>query len=96
MFNDPNENSTDERAYLDLNYEKSFNGDWDLMARLYYDYARYSGYYPYDYPPRTLNKDYGYGQWAGTEIKATKKIWDKLKLTVGTEYTLNYQQDSGN
>ena len=96
MFNDPNENSTDERAYLDLNYEKSFNGDWDLMARLYYDYARYSGNYPYDYPPRTLNKDYGYGQWAGTEIKATKKIWDKLKLTVGTEYTLNYQQDSGN
>ena len=50
----------------------------------------------YDYPPRTLNKDITYGQWAGTEIKATKTIWDKLKLTAGMEYTLNFQQDSGN
>ncbi len=96
VFNDPNDNTTDERAYLDLRYEKFFSGDWDLMARLYYDYSRYSGNYPYDYPPRTLNKDYGDGQWAGTEIKATKKIGDKLKVTAGTEYTLNFQQDSGN
>jgi iron complex outermembrane receptor protein len=97
LFNNTETFTVDERAYLDLRYEKSFSGDWDVLTRLFYDYYNYYGHYLYDLPPRTLlNKDYTYGQWAGTEIKATTKIRDKLKLTVGMEYTLNFQQDSGN
>jgi outer membrane receptor for ferrienterochelin and colicins len=96
VFNSPDTNTGDERAYLDLRFEKPLSGDWDVLARISYDYYSYYGHYLYDYPPRTLNKDYAYGQWAGTEIKVTKKIWDNLKFTVGTEYTLNFQEDSGN
>lgn len=96
VFNNTETSSTDERAYLDLRYEKSFREGWDVLARVFYDYYYYSGHYLYDYPPRTLNKDTAYGQWAGTEIKATKMIQDKLKLTFGMEYTFNFQQDTGN
>ena len=66
-----------------------------MLARFYYDYYNYHGHYLTEYPPRALYKDYSYGQWAGTEIKATKKILDTLKLTAGTEYTLNFQQENG-
>ncbi len=96
IFNNTETFTTDERAYLDLRYEKSFGREWDVLARLFYDYYSYYGHYLYDYPPRTLNKDYTYGQWAGTEIKATKVIRGNLKLTLGMEYTLNLQQDQGN
>ncbi len=94
VFNDPNTNTVDERAYLDLRYEKSYNRDFEVLARFYYDYYNYHGHYLTE-SPRALYKDYSYGQWAGTEIKATKKILDTLKFTAGAEYTLNFQQENG-
>ena len=96
VFNDSHTRTTDNRGYLDLKYENRFSEGLDVMARLFYGRNEYKGDYLYDYPPMTLNKDFGFGDWWGGELKVTKKLFKKHKLVVGAEYQYNLHQDQKN
>jgi len=96
VFNDPGTYTTDERAYLDLKYEHSFASQIDMTARLSYDRYHYEGDYMYDYPPLTLNKDIGDGEWWGGELMFIKRVMERHRLTVGAEYQDNIRQGQRN
>ncbi len=88
----------DDRGYVDLKYEREFEGDWGLLARLYADIYSYRGDYEYEdvssgTPVRYLNKDSATGTWWGGELKLTKALWeDRARLTVGGEFRENVRQ----
>jgi iron complex outermembrane receptor protein len=91
LFGDPRYKTIDERSYVDFKYQHEFDNDWEVMARVYYDYYRFDGVYPFDYmdpanPGVTLNLDYARGDWAGTEWQVNKTLFEKLRLTGGVEY----------
>lgn len=96
VFSDGNFDTTDWRGYLDLRYQGDLGQRTRLSARLFYDYYRYDGIYPYDYttppePPEvTFNKDYVRGEWAGTEWQLTHRLFDRHTLVAGVEYRENF------
>jgi len=67
IFNDPRTRTTDEWAYLDLKYDRTFDNQLNVLARLFYDQYYYHGDYIYDYPPVTFFKDFARGEWWGGE-----------------------------
>ncbi len=92
-FNDPFNRTTDRHAYLDLKYEHNFENLFGVTARLFYDRYEYKGNYIYS---GVFNKDYSLGEWLGTELKITKTLFKKNKLTLGAEYIDNLNQDQKN
>ncbi|SEL96420.1 iron complex outermembrane recepter protein [Syntrophus gentianae] len=87
IFNENRSWVRDERAYLDLSYKTSLNETTDLRARAFYDHYLYKGDYIFDYPPRTLNKDYVKGEWWGSELEFVKKFLDTHTAVIGASYT---------
>lgn len=101
VFNDQRFKTVDERWYMDLTYQHEFFNQLNIKARLYYDYYYYHGFYPYDYSgagitPFTLNKDVVQAQWAGGELTATKRFFDRHRVTIGTEYRNNFIVNQSN
>ncbi|MDH4152579.1 MAG: TonB-dependent receptor [Nitrospira sp.] len=101
VFNDNRHNTVDERTYVDFSYQHEFANQLNLKARLYYDRYYYRGQYPYDYagtglPPFTLNQDSTQTDWWGAELTATKRLFDRHKITVGTEYRDQFRQYQAN
>ncbi len=96
-FNDPASKTKDERAYADVRYERSLDGRTDLSVRLYYDYYRYDGAYAYYTDPSilTLSKDWGYGDWWGSEVRLSKKFTEAHRVIAGAEYQGSLRQDQG-
>ena len=92
VFNDPQNQTVDTLAYIDLGYEHIFNTQWQLMARLFYDRYYYTGDYLYDYPPLTLNKDIARGEWWGSEFQLITKVLPRQTVTLGAEYRDNLRQ----
>lgn len=95
QFNDPRSQSTDSQALLDLNYYRHLNENLDISGRVYYGGYFYHGFYPYDQPPLTVNKDQSMAEWWGTELKGVGH-YGKHKLVLGGEYQDNYRQDQTN
>ena len=96
IFDDRRNRARDDRGYLDLQYSRVFANELDLFARIFYDYAAFHGNYMYDYPPVTLNRDLTTGQWWGSELKLTKTLFTRHKLSLGGEFRDNFQQDLSN
>ena len=96
VFNDPRNKTRDDWAYLDLKYDRTFDNQLNILARLFYDQYYYNGDYIYDYPPVTLYRDFARGEWWGGELKLTKQVFEKHKLAVGGEYHFNSRQDQNN
>jgi iron complex outermembrane receptor protein len=101
VFNDSRTRTTDQRGYLDLQYEHTFENKLGISARVYYDKYHYDGTYVSDYsdngtPLLTLNIDASRGKWWGGEVQLTKTLLRRHKVTVGTEYRDNLQQDQMN
>jgi outer membrane receptor for ferrienterochelin and colicins len=94
-FNNPGNKTTDGHAYLDVKYEHSMSARTDIEARVFADYAWYRGDYSYITDPlyNALNKDFGYGNWAGAEVKVSTRLYDVHRLIAGAEYTGNMRQD---
>lgn len=97
VFNDSRTRTTDERGYVDVQYHHTF-GSWETLGRLSYDWYDYHGIYVYDYtstgPPYTLNYDAANGTWWDFQADAARALFTNDKLTVGTEFRqdLNQQQ----
>ena len=102
VFNNPHEWTTDSLGYVDLKYDHRFANDIETVARVNFSRYKYDGSYPYDIsepgePPLVaINKDDVLGQWLGTELQAARTIWSVHRLTLGTEYRWNIDQDIQN
>jgi outer membrane receptor for ferrienterochelin and colicins len=91
----------DEHGYLDLKYEKEIAKGWELVTRLYYDRYYYRGNYFLDAsetaePSFVLNQDHIFGEWWGSEVRLTKRLWQKHRITVGAEYRHDFRRELNN
>jgi len=98
-FNDPHLRTIDDRGYASLSYTHSFEDVVDLTAQVYYDRTSYQITYP---QAPILFKEQQQGDWWGTEVQLTKKLFDRHVITVGAEYRddfnqhrLLFQEDTG-
>lgn len=96
VFNDDRTKTSDTQGYIDVKYQKTFQGKDDLLVRLFYDYYRYDGKYLYDYPPLTLNRDLALGKWWGAEAMYTTRIAERHTVIGGLEYRDNFLQQQRN
>ena len=101
VFGDNRFNTVDERTYLDLVYQHEFVNQLNVKARLYYDRYYYHAHLPYDYagtdtPPFTINKDSSQSDWWGAELSVTKRLFDRHKVTIGTEYRDQFRLNQSN
>jgi iron complex outermembrane receptor protein len=100
VFNDRRTRTTDRRGYLDLQYNHTFSNQVELAARAAYDSYSYDATFVYDYsdtgtPQIVFNKDSLRGKWWSGELQLTRTL-RKHRLTLGTEYRGNLQQDQLN
>ena len=101
VFNDSRTKTIDERGFIDLKYEHTFEPDLDVMARLSYDLYRYKGDYAYDYsdtadPFIVVNKDWAEGKSYGAELQLSKKLFASHRVILGGQYIRHIQQDQKN
>ena len=97
VFGDRQTETTDARAYTDLQFHHVVGDGWELNARGYYDWYGYDGTYTYDYSgagilPFTENQDHFRGDWWGVDFSASRRLAKHHRLTLGTEETLNINQ----
>jgi len=100
-FNDAGTRTVDARAYFDLQYSREFARGWTLTNQAYYDRFTNDGSYVYDYssfggPSRVLNRNYSHGRWLGDEMAVSKPLFGTHRVTFGSSYRDNLQQDQGN
>lgn len=92
----------DDRGWLDVKYERAFDGGLDLLARLFYDGYWYHGEYDnedatVDPPVRYINQDFSSSHWWGGEIKLTQTWFEsRLKATLGGEFRDNLLETQEN
>ena len=96
VFNSGADATLDQRGYLDLKYQHEFSSDLTLNARGYYDRYYYRGDFTYDYPPSTLNQDRTLAQQGGAELSVVKRLFNRHKVILGTEYRNQFQTDQSN
>jgi iron complex outermembrane receptor protein len=101
VFNVTGTHTIDARSYLDLQYDRKLSGGWNLANRLYFDQFSNNGTYVYDYsasggPSRVMNKNFAYGKWWGDDVSLSKQVFGRQRLTFGSEFRDNFQQDQGN
>ena len=100
VFNDPNTRTTDARAWVDVQYHRTF-GSWEMLGRASYDRYRYEGIYIADFagtgiPPFTQNNDEAYGSWVDFEGDASRVFFDRHNVTLGTELRQDIQMKQWN
>ena len=101
LFNVSGTRTVDVRAYLDLKYTRELGHGWNLTSRTYDDLFTNDGTYVYDSsasggPSRVLNRNFGHGKWWGEEVSVSKSLFHAQRLSVGTEFRDNFQQEQGN
>lgn len=100
LFNDPRTQNFDYHQYIDLSYEHSLGHAWDLTARTSYDQARLQAPVAYStgLPDGSTTVDtYSFrGNWWDSEAKLSRTLWQKHRVTLGTEIIDNLRQDQGN
>lgn len=102
VFNDPRLRTLDRAGFVDLKYEHEFANELRLSVRIDYHRYDYQGTYPYDAadaggPPLvTVNRDEVTGEWWASEIVASKRFFNRLTLTGGTEFRHNFRQFQAN
>jgi outer membrane receptor protein involved in Fe transport len=98
VFNDPRERTSDERAFLDAQYERSL-GTTRVALRGYFDRYRYEGAYPVPGAdadsPVAVATDYALGSWWGVDGRVARPAPWHQTLTVGGEFRDNVQQNQG-
>jgi iron complex outermembrane receptor protein len=97
IFNNPGTRTTDSHGYIDLRYDHTFPGSWNLLARAFYDRYAYQGTYMYPSPLSpariSLNLDQADGRWWGTELQFAKTILGGNRVTAGGEFRGNIRQN---
>jgi len=97
-FNDDGLRTVDERSYTALKYTHSFENLFDVTAQIYYDRTEFKIGYPFRFLAGTnvinaSSSEHDTGEWWGSELQFTKRIFDKHILTAGAEYRDDFRQD---
>jgi outer membrane receptor for ferrienterochelin and colicins len=102
FFNDPHYHTIDTRAFTEVKYSHEFENELILLARAYYDFYEHDAVHPFNVaatgqpPDIVLNKDVAPAEWWGGEVQATKKLFEKHKLTLGAEYRDDFRLQQRN
>lgn len=89
-FNDGGEQTTDERAYVDLKAEHEFADTVKFIGRVAYDWSWYNADYPYGSGPgRVLNRDDSRGEWASADLQLNWQAADWCRLIFGGDFQEN-------
>lgn len=92
MFNDGHTQTTDERGFLALRYDRPIARRDRLLTSLSYDYYYYDGDYMYD---TGLSSDYGHAQWWTASAQYVLDAGPRHKVIGGGEFRYNAQVDQG-
>lgn len=99
VFNDPRTGSFDDHQYFDLGYQHSIGEKWELTAKTSYDQVRLQAPLAFStgLPDGSTTVDtYSIrGNWWNGEVKLSRTLLEKHKVTLGTEITDNVRQDQG-
>jgi iron complex outermembrane receptor protein len=98
VFNDPRDFNIDSHQYLNLDYQHPI-GKWQLDAGTSYDQARLQGPVP-EAPlmpggPVVLSTYSFRGNWWTGEVKVSRDLFERNRLTLGSEVRDNLRQDQG-
>src|SRR3984885_7876390 len=101
VFNVTGTRTIDVLGYVDLRYDRALGHGWSLTNRTYYDLYNNDGTYIYDYsesggPFRVSNENFAHGKWWGDEVTLSKQASETQRLTIGSEYRDNFEQNQGN
>ncbi len=85
----------------ELKFEHSFQDDWSLQVRAYYDRYRLDGLYPDNNSapepgPTVINRELDVAQWFGGEVMVSKTLWQHQRLTLGGEFRDDFQLNMAN
>ena len=103
VFNASPSSLRDDHAYVDLSYGHTFAGNYEVSARVYYDYvnapselaydlANYDNTNPVNPPSMTVQKYETGGRWWGAEAQLGAKLFRKHHVTAGIKYEDNLSQ----
>jgi outer membrane receptor for ferrienterochelin and colicins len=99
VFNDPRTGTSDDHQYFDLGYQHSIGEKWELTAKTSYDQVRLQAPLAFlaGLPSGSTTVDtYSVrGNWWDGEVKLSRTLLEKHKITLGTEITDNVRQDQG-
>jgi outer membrane receptor for ferrienterochelin and colicins len=84
IFNDNRLRMLDEKIFAELKWDHPLTDDKNLKTRIFYDWYRFQGFYPVDYPPVIVNRDGAVGQSIGVEAVYDQKI-SSHRFLVGGE-----------
>jgi outer membrane receptor for ferrienterochelin and colicins len=100
LFNDPRTKNIDRHQYLDVSYRHSIGDNWDIALRTSYDHAtlRAPLAFATGLPDNSTTLDtYSFlGEWWDSEIQLSRTLFDKHKVTFGTEIIDNFKQNQTN
>lgn len=96
VFNDPRSQMTDTTTRLAAEYATQVHPSLAMIGRVYAGRYQYLGDYVYDYPPLTVNRDVGTGQWWGTEWQWVSTALARHKLSWGVDYRRDTRIDQRN
>lgn len=101
VFDDPDNQTVDERGWLALSAEQAEPGRYELRGRLSYDRYYYRGTYVYDEsgsggPPDAHNLDRGWGSWWSGELELALLALERQRLTLGLEFRDELRMDQAN
>jgi iron complex outermembrane receptor protein len=102
VFNQKPAWTVDESYYIDLSYDKYFDNQLSVQARVNYNYYKYYGEYAYDWDEHPWiesivpNRDTATGQWLYGEIQATKFVFEKHRITAGMDYQYDLEMEQTN
>jgi outer membrane receptor protein involved in Fe transport len=85
-FNDPRSRFIDTTTRVAAEFTRELRPSLAFTGRLHAGRYRFQGDYVYDYPPLTLNRDIGVGQWWGTELQWVSTDLARHKLAWGVDY----------
>ena len=86
VFNDPRARYIDTNTRIAAEVTRQVLPSLAFTGRVQAGRYRFDGDYAYDYPPLTLNRDVGVGQWWGTELQWVSTAVARHKLAGGIDY----------
>ncbi|MBI4848828.1 MAG: TonB-dependent receptor [Nitrospirae bacterium] len=98
IFNSDTTYTKDERSWIDVKYEHTFENRLSVFGRLNYNYYNYSGEYPYEGNPAegeagvVILNDSGRGKWFSGELQVSKSFTDKHRTIFGASFHANQTQ----
>ena len=99
LFDDPRTRNFDDHQYLNLQYQHALGKNWQLDARTSYDQYRLTAPLAFALPiaggSSGVDQYSNRGNWWTGEVRLTRVLWKKHKVTFGSEVRDNLRQDQG-